>query len=89
MTLHYKDLEDFTANLLNQYPNRSIGLHTLRHLIARKFGFSDYKMKNAFKSLIEFKFIERDGLLDRFNITYMREQKAVKKDIEKELDNYG
>ena len=89
MVLKYNDLEKFCANLLdNNKGNRGIGIHSLRHAIAKRFGFSDYKMKNVLKALIDFGFIERDGMADRFKIIFMLSKKEKEAEIDAELDKY-
>ena len=90
MVLKYDDLETFCANLLDKNNgDRGIGFHTLKHEIAKKFGFSDYKMKNVLKALMEYNFIERDGMADRFKIIYMMGKKEIDREIDAELDNYA
>lgn len=88
MTLKYEDLESFCANILDENNGeREIGLHTLEHKIAKRFGFTDYKMKNVKSALFRFGFIERLGMADRFKITYLETKKDETKSAEKEVDN--
>jgi len=88
MTLRYSDLEAFCADLLDMRKgSRDIGIFTLKHNIAKRFGISDYKIKNIMKSLIEYGFIERTGMSNRFKIIYLLEKPKEKTEAEKEADD--
>lgn len=84
------DLENFCANLLDKMKGeRSIGLHTLRYEIGRIFGYSKYIQDMSLKALIDFGFIERDGMADRFKIIFMLPKKNTEEEIAAELDKYA
>jgi hypothetical protein len=81
------DLENFCNKLLEKRNwDRNIGLHTLKYEIGMEFGYSEYIQKSTMKALIEFQFIKRDGMADRFKIIYNMPKKDKNKEAEEEVD---
>lgn len=85
------DLEIFCIKLLDQGFKKEIGIYSLRHAIAKKFGYSTYIQRSTMEALIEFGLIKliKAG---RFRITVLDKKEdatfgemAIEKEIEEKL----